>query len=138
MPHLYEPFAQECDSRLKSSGGTGLGLYIVRRIVTLMDGTITVRSAKGKGTEFTVCLPVRIEKRLGGEAPESEPAFDFSGKKILLIEDNFVNTEIASTILNSRGITVVCAENGEKGLAAFSASREGEFDAILMDIHMEI
>ena len=138
MPHLYEPFAQECDSRLKSSGGTGLGLYIVRRIVTLMDGTITVRSAKGKGTEFTVCLPVRIEKRLGGEAPESEPAFDFSGKKILLIEDNFVNTEIASTILNSRGITVVCAENGEKGLAAFSASREGEFDAILMDIHMPV
>jgi len=136
MPDLYEPFAQEYDSRLRSSGGTGLGLYIVHRIVTLMDGTITVKSAKGKGTEFTVCLPVRMEKRLVGESPEIRQAFDFSGKKILLIEDNFVNTEIASTILSSRGITVVCAENGEKGLNLFSASLDGEFDAILMDIHM--
>lgn len=138
MPNLYEPFAQECDSRIRSSGGTGLGLYIVRRIVTLMDGTITVRSTKGEGTEFTVCLPVRIEKRLGEESPEIEQTFDFSGKKVLLIEDNLFNTEIAGTILGSRGITVVCAENGEKGLNLFSASSDGEFDAILMDIHMPV
>ena len=138
MPNLYEPFAQERDSRLRSSGGMGLGLYIVHRIVTLMDGTITVSSTKGKGTEFTACLPVRIEKRFGGESPEMGQAFDFSGKKILLIEDNPVNTEIADTILSSRGITVVCAENGQKGLHLFSASRDGEFDAILMDIHMPV
>ena len=138
MPNLYEPFTQECDSRLKSSSGTGLGLYIVRRIVTLMDGTIAVKSTKGKGTEFTVCLPVRIEKRPDGEASESRQAFDFAGKKVLLIEDNCVNTEIASTVLSSQGITVACAENGAKGLNLFSASREGEFDAILMDIHMPV
>ena len=138
MPNMYEPFAQECDPRLRSSGGTGLGLYIVRKIITLMDGTITVKSQKDKGTEFTVCLPVNIEKRLGKDSPEIRQAFDFSGKKILLIEDNNVNTEIASNILSSRGITVVCAENGEKGMNLFSASHDGEFDAILMDIHMPV
>jgi len=138
MPNLYEPFTQEGDSRLTSSGGTGLGLYIVRRIVALMDGTITVKSEKGKGTEFAVCLPVKIEKRLGAEAPERRQNYDFSGKKILLIEDNFVNAEIASTILSSQGVTVVCAENGEMGLNMFSASPDGEFDAILMDIHMPV
>lgn len=69
MPNLYEPFAQECDPRLKSTGGTGLGLYIVRKIITLMDGTITVKSQKDRGTEFTVCLPVRIEKRLRADSP---------------------------------------------------------------------
>jgi len=138
MPNLYEPFAQECDSRLKSTGGTGLGLYIVRRIVTLMDGTITVKSQKDRGTEFTVCLPVRLENRPGGLPAETRPAFDFSGKKVLLIEDNDVNAEIAATILRSRGIEVACAENGEKGLELFTASRDGEFDAILMDIHMPV
>lgn len=138
MPNLYEPFTQECDSRLTSSGGTGLGLYIVRRIVTLMDGTIAVNSTKGAGTEFTVCLPVKIEKRLGAEAPEIRQNFDFYGKKILLFEDNFVNAEIAGTILSSRGINVVFAENGEKGLKLFSASLDGELDAILMDIHMPV
>ena len=138
MPHLYEPFAQEHDSRLKSSGGTGLGLYIVRKTVTLMDGTIAVKSQKDKGTEFTVCLPVRIEKRLRENSSEVRQTFDFSGKKVLLVEDNMVNAEIAGTILSSRGITAVRAENGEKGVDLFSASHEGEFDAILMDIHMPV
>ena len=138
MPNLYEPFAQECDPRLKSSGGTGLGLYIVRKIITLMDGTITVKSQKEKGTEFTVCLPVRMEKRLREDSPGSGQDVDFSGKKVLLVEDNRVNTEIARTILSSRGIAVVCAENGEEGIGLFSASREGEFAAILMDIHMPV
>lgn len=138
MPNLYEPFTQERDSRLGSSGGSGLGLYIVRRIVTLMDGTINVKSAKGQGTEFTVCLPVTIENRPGEEAPEIRQNFDFTGKKILLIEDNFVNAEIAGTILSCQGITVVSAENGEKGLKLFSDSRDGELDAILMDIHMPV
>jgi signal transduction histidine kinase/BarA-like signal transduction histidine kinase len=138
MPNLYEPFAQECDPRVNSSGGTGLGLYIVHKIITLMDGTIAVKSQKDKGTEFTVCLPVRMEKRPRERSPEIPQAFDFSGKRVLLVEDNAVNTEIASTILSSRGITVVCAENGEKGTDLFSASPDGTFDAILMDIHMPV
>ncbi len=138
MPNLYEPFAQESDPRLKSSGGTGLGLYIVRKIITLMNGTITVKSQKDKGTEFSVCLPVEIEKRLRTASPAIGCTFDFSGKKVLLVEDNAVNTEIASTILASHGITVVCATNGEKGMNLFKASHDGEFDAILMDIHMPV
>ena len=138
LPNLYEPFAQEMDPRLKNSGGTGLGLYIVHKIITLMGGTITVKSQKDKGTAFTVCLPVAIEKRQLADSPALEPVFHFPGKKILLVEDNNVNTEIARTILAAHGIIVVCAENGEKGMNLFSASREGEFDAILMDIHMPV
>ena len=138
MPKLYEPFTQECDPRLGGTGGTGLGLYIVHGIVTLMNGTISVNSKKGKGTEITVCLPVRIEERTEENLPEKGQNFDFSGKKILLVEDNCVNTEIASTILRGRGIAVVCAENGKKGMDIYAASRQREFDAILMDIHMPV
>lgn len=138
MPNLFEPFEQENDSRISSSVGSGFGLYIVRTIVTLMAGTITVESKKGTGTKFTVSLPLTIEERPYDESPEIKTDFDFAGKKILLVEDNDVNKEIASTLLGSKGIAVVCAENGEKGSKLFADSRENEFDAILMDIHMPV
>ena len=138
MPNLFEPFSQERDPALKGVGGSGLGLYIVHRVVNLMNGTIDVRSEKGRGTSFTVRLPVRIEERAGGGQAEQKPLYDFSGKKILLCEDNYVNTEIARTILSEKGITVVCAADGRAGAELFERSRTGEFDAILMDIHMPV
>ncbi|MCI1722416.1 MAG: transporter substrate-binding domain-containing protein [Lachnospiraceae bacterium] len=138
LPNLFEPFAQERDPSMKGVGGTGLGLYIVHRIVALLKGTIRVETEKGSGTKFTVSLPIEAGKGPDRGAPETAADYDFSGKKVLLCEDNFINTEIARTILSEKGILVTCAENGKEGVETFSASAEGEFDAILMDIHMPV
>jgi len=138
MPNLFEPFSQERDPALKGVSGTGLGLYIVRRIVSLMNGSIDVESRKGRGTSITVRLPMKLERRAGGHKADQLRQYDFSGKKVLLCEDNSVNTEIACTILREKKITVVCAEDGKQGTELFAQSGAGEFDAILMDIHMPV
>ena len=138
MPNLFEPFSQERDPALGGAGGTGFGLYIVNRIVGLMNGSIDVRSEKGRGTSVVVRLPVRLETREAGREAAEERQYDFTGKKILLCEDNEVNTEIARTILSGKKIEVVCAGNGKLGAEIFERSRADEFDAILMDIHMTV
>lgn len=67
-----------------------------------------------------------------------ESSYDFTGQKVLLFEDNYVNTEIARTLLCEKGFTVVCAENGSVGVELFQQSQPGEFDVILMDVHMPV
>ena len=133
---LYEPFAQEHRSEVRNISGTGLGLTIVKKITDLMGGRITVRSAVGKGTEFTVYLPIQFTD----EKPEGEEyhggSISFEGRHILLCEDNYLNAEIASTLLKSKGTTVEWAENGKAGVEKILASDEGYYDAVLMDIHM--
>jgi signal transduction histidine kinase len=140
LPHIYEPFAQE--NRMGGDGGgTGLGLPIVKHLVDLMGGTITVRSQPGAGTEFVVRLPLEETAPLAeecGEAAAPGGPDTLSGKKILLCEDNALNREIACTLLAAKGVTVVSAEDGQSGTAMFSQSEPGSFDAILMDIRMPV
>jgi len=136
LPRIFEPFVQEHEPTSGVSAGSGLGLYIVKRVTDLMGGTIDVESDIGKITTFTVMLPLPVEDRK--ETPEEvkRTAYDFSGRKFLLCEDNFVNTEIARILLCERGAEVVCTENGKRGAEIFAGSKLDEFDAILMDIHM--
>ncbi|MCH4153300.1 MAG: transporter substrate-binding domain-containing protein [Mageeibacillus sp.] len=136
LPYIYEPFSQENEQKTDNSDGSGLGLYIVNRIVSLMDGTIDIKSDKGIGTEASVVIPLTLEKRYIVEGASIEDSYDFSGKKVLLIEDNRINTEITRTILTGKGFEVICAEDGKKGTQLFELSEEGEYSAILMDIHM--
>ncbi|MFZ2757077.1 MAG: transporter substrate-binding domain-containing protein [Atopobiaceae bacterium] len=136
LPRIYEPFSQEKAAASKDVVGTGLGLSIVRRIVGLMGGRIDVESEQGKGTTFTVRLPiVDADPR---EAAEPSPAMEerLEGIRVLLVEDNYLNAEIASTLLKGRGAEVVVAADGKEGLEAFEGSKPGDIDVILMDIRM--
>ncbi len=134
---IFEPFVQERTTASREIAGTGLGLSIVKRIIDRMGGFITVQSEPGVGTAFTVLLPLEFlddggetgRTYLGGE-------FDFSGGRVLLCEDNELNTEIARTLLEDRGLSVACAANGREGVECFRASAPGDFSAVIMDIRM--
>ena len=135
---LYTPFEQDSNAQ----GGTGLGLSIAQKLVGLMGGVIECQSRLNAGTTFTVTLPLRR-----CEAPAAEPvdsptrARDMDalrGKKILVCEDNALNTLIMVRLLASKGILTQSAPDGQQGAQAFAASGPGEFDAILMDIRMPV
>lgn len=145
LPHIFEPFSQESTGTTALYGGTGLGLAISKNIVDLMDGRVTVESQKGVGTTFTIQvklgLPQERRPQPGAPVPQAaqrEAAVDFSGRRILLVEDNALNTEVAAVLLESKGFVVETAENGLLALEKFSQAAEGHYDAILMDIRMPV
>jgi len=138
LPHIFEPFAQE-SNKFGVSSGVGLGLAIVKQLVEAMGGTVTADSELGKGSTFTVEIPFEETKpKETKEEAQVEEEIDLKGKKILLCEDNALNTEIACAILDGYGAIVTTAENGEIGVAKFSDSVVGEFSLILMDLRMPI
>ena len=140
--HMFEPFTQETDNpaRPKNISGTGLGLSLVARILELMDGTVSVESAPGKGTDIRVemILPQAETGRSFSEAKE-EAGPEETGKlqgKVLIAEDNEINLEIAVRLLKRFGLSVDTAVDGRQALEKFSTSREGEYAAVLLDIQM--
>ena len=143
MSHLFEPFRQDDTNaeRRKLGGGTGLGLYIVKRMTELMDGTVKVESELSKGTRVTVRIPADIalssESEDDRQENKTETEVSLSGRA-LLFEDNFINTEIALRILSTVGMEAIHAGNGEEGVELFEKSEEGYFDIILMDIQMPL
>ena len=138
LPRMFEPFAQEHSSSISGTTGTGLGLAIVKRLVCIMGGSIEVKSTKGAGTEFTIAMPVEKTTSAAEKETQQAPSRDLAGKKVLLCEDNAMNTEIAKAVLESRGLLVTCAADGREGTEKFAASGEGELSAILMDIRMPV
>jgi len=135
---MFEPFTQEGAPQARSAVGTGLGLSIVKRIVTLMNGTIEVKSELNKGSQFTVLVPIQhAEKDAGAVQVRSvEDKGILQGRKVLLCEDNEMNAEIASTILKSFGMMVDTAETGKEGVKIFTDSAVWNYDLILMDRRM--
>ena len=192
--HLFEPFAMESRS---TSQGTGLGMPIVKNIVTMMGGDIHVRTAVDQGTTFTVAVSLRVafepERRALEEAEHAEASwddeFDVSGRprelpassaldvafdglygtksrvptpshlvadtagpatsplppaicppgtRVLLVEDNDLNAEIARELLGESGLVVEWAENGEVACRMFDESEEGYYDVVLMDVQMPV
>ena len=139
LPRIYDSFSQERRLEQSQGMGSGLGLSIVKRIVALMKGTIEVQSELGKGTQFTVCLPMELlPEQTGTASAKAAAPCDFTGRKVLLCEDNELNIEIAEMLLTSWKLTVVCAKDGQEGVERFAASAPGEFAAVLMDIHMPV
>lgn len=137
LPHIYEPFAQE--DRMTGVFGTGLGLSIAKRFVEMMSGTIDVSSTEGQGTTFV--LHIRFPFGQGTPDMKKQKAMSqakLSGHRILLCEDNALNTEIASAMLSSMGVTVTAVENGRLGLERFAQSAPGTYSAILMDMRMPV
>ena len=136
--HIFEAFSQESGGSRGKYQGTGLGMTITKQFVTLMGGTIAVESAPGKGSTFTVCLPLEVdfsERPESADADRAEAA-GIKGLRILLVEDNELNMEIASTILQEEGAIITEAENGAIAVKRFSEQSAGSFDVILMDIMM--
>ena len=140
LPHLFDSFSRERDTTAAKVSGSGLGMAIVKSLVDLMGGTLTVESELGKGSKFTVTVPHKLadaeyyeKKRLTSTAAEDA---DFSGKHILLAEDNDLNAEIAIAILEQMGFTVDRAEDGIICVDKLEKAPAGAYDLILMDIQM--
>lgn len=142
LPHIFESFAQESTGTTSVYGGTGLGLSISKNIVDMMGGSITVDSEKGKGSRFTV--DVDLERNGGREAgcgqddQAGSPYPDFTGRRVLLVEDNAINTEVAAMLLEDKGFSVDKAENGQQAVEMFEKCEPGTYDVILMDIRMPV
>ena len=137
LPHLFESFTREERTTVNRIQGTGLGLAITAKVVELMGGTISVKSKVGEGSEFTVDL--ELESLEDQHAEESESGmFDFSGCRVLVVEDNDINAEIACMVLSQYGIAVERAENGQTGLEQVQKHAGGYYNAVLMDIQMPV
>ena len=136
---IFEPFAQETMFRPTNVTGTGLGMSIVKGIVQQMSGEIAVESEVGKGSKFTVTLPLQIVSdipKIKSEKAESSEEYDLNGKNILLVEDNAINMEIAKEMLEMFGAKVTEAWNGLEAVEKFCQSQINEYDLILMDMQM--
>ena len=137
LPKLFDPYEREVRFGAKEVMGTGLGMPIVKNLVTRMGGQIAVSSVLGKGTTFSVTIPFDASEVSAPEpqvAPQN-PA-QLEGRNILLAEDNLLNMEIATELLKMRGANITPAEDGRKAFEAFQASPPHFFDAVLMDMQM--
>ena len=142
LPHIYEEFSREHSTTENKVPGTGLGLPIIKSMIELMGGSIQVESRQSIGTKFTIDLSFDIalkEEVYGSEDTiESSAIHTIKGKRILLVEDNELNAEIAKTVLEDVGALITRAENGQQALELFKEKPAGTFDVILMDLMMPV
>ncbi|HBN55479.1 MAG TPA: hypothetical protein DD414_01775 [Lachnospiraceae bacterium] len=144
IQHVFEPFTRAEDPRVSKVEGTGLGLTIAQNIVRMMGGSIGVKSTPGAGSQFTVTVILRqqnpSEPLKDTPASEQEAASEssFENCRILLIEDNELNQEIAMELIGEIGAKVECVSDGRKGLVRFADMPEGYYDLIFMDIQMPV
>lgn len=136
--HLFEAFTQGDNAARSQYGGTGLGMSIVAQLVKKMNGTIQVESTVGEGSSFTVVLPFAIDHDPPAAAEKAPPAGDLRGKRLLVVEDNELNMEIAEFILRSTGAEVVPVFDGESAVKAYAQAAPGTYQAILMDLMMPV
>lgn len=135
VEHIFDPF----DSA-KNSGGTnssGLGLSIVKRLIDRIGGKITIESELNEGTTVSLEITQEIDKK-SEEVFANSTDTGINGKRILLVEDNELNLEVAKFILSDAGALVLTAQNGKEAVNIVSGSAEGEFDLILMDLMMPV
>lgn len=141
LNHLFEPYARETHFTARATVGTGLGMPIVKNLVEQMSGEIEVESKLKVGTKICVRLPfdVAAEKNKD-ESIKKEIEADniLKGKKVLLAEDNELNREIATEILEIHDMEVISAENGKEAVDIFQSSAPYTFDLILMDMQMPV
>ncbi|MCH3967904.1 MAG: PAS domain-containing protein [Atopobiaceae bacterium] len=152
LTRIFTPFAQERNVYTGSVQGTGLGLVLARKIARAMGGDITVRSELGVGSTFTIIFPYhyRLTSEEGDVAvplheaktPDKDGAAtsapDLAGARVLLCEDNRINAEVASRLLQKLGCLVDAEADGRAGVDRFCSSEPGTYDVILMDIRMPV
>ncbi len=143
---MFRPFSQEVDNpyRAKNAAGAGLGLYIVKNILNLMEGSIDVKTKLGEGTQIRCNIEVPVintpveEKEAVTPLPKENEASEKLSGTILLVDDNEINREIATRILNSLGLDADEAENGELAVQKMQKAGAGAYIAVLMDIQMPV
>jgi two-component system CheB/CheR fusion protein len=145
LPKMYLPFEQDSAAQSRNREGTGLGLFISRRLINLLGGTIDCKSEVGKGTEFTVKLAYDLanedQKKLMHRAQKQDYDIgNLKGKRVLVVEDNQINAEVIMHILEWNGLVADHAENGRNALEKFKASLKSgpKYDAVLMDLRMPV
>lgn len=140
LPKVFEAFERERTSTVSKVEGTGLGMSITRSLVEMMGGHISADSEPGKGTEFLIELP--FQPVMGEIEEHREESYDLNeiakGKRILLVEDNELNREIAIEILTVAGFAVDTAEDGQTAVDKVADAEEGTYDIVLMDIQMPV
>ena len=149
--HVFDSFSREHTVTENGIGGSGLGMAIAKNIVDMMGGTIQVESEVGKGTEFTVAFECKIAGaavkqepapepgdliKSENQKPQTESKRSYKGKKALLVEDNELNREIATAILEEIGLDVDIAEDGTDAVNMMSSAEGRKYDLIFMDIQM--
>lgn len=142
LDHLFDPYSRETAFSSHPTTGTGLGMSIVKGLVQQMSGEISVESSLGKGSRFTVTLPFIVARHKPAQEKdgpkESVPDFCWEGRCILVAEDNELNREIVTEVLQQLGAKVLTASNGQEAVHLFSDQATGTVDAILMDMQMPV
>ncbi len=140
LPFLFDEFTRERNTTQCKIGGTGLGMPIAKKLVDIMGGSIAVESEVGKGTRITVTIPFRIADAKSTEDADEASAEaakgEFAGKRLLLAEDNDLNAEIATEILDELGFAVERANDGAVCVDMLQKAEPGYYDLILMDVQM--
>lgn len=135
--HLFEPFARENNTTQSGIPGSGLGMTVVKNILDLMGGNISVKSRPNEGTRFTVTVTLKqLENSETRSAAKPKRHVTLEGLRILLVEDNEINCEIAKELLCAEGFVVETASDGDVAVETVKNSVEGYYDIILMDIQM--
>ena len=140
---IFEPFSRERSSTVSGIQGTGIGMTITKNLIEMMKGKIEVHSELGKGSEFIVNIPFKLQHISKDVKKDNENILngeieDFKGKRILLVEDNMMNREISTEYLQDFGFLVENAEDGSEACEILKNSEKGYFDLVLMDIQMPI
>lgn len=140
ISHIFEPFEREKNTTLSGIHGLGLSLTITKNLVEMIGGTIEVYSVVGKGSRFTITLPLRIQERRQDQFGdmEYEPMLFSEAKKILIVDDNEINLMLENEVLRDAGFQVDIATDGSIAVEKVKRSKPGDYDLILMDIQMPI
>ena len=141
LPKIFDMFERGEDSRTSKIEGTGLGLAICKNLTNLMAGTIEAANRPEGGARFTLTLPLRWlsdDERKPAAAARPSGRSDFTGHRVLIVEDNDLNMEIALEFLQSLGVVCEGAENGQLAVEMFAASLPGYYEMILMDVRMPV
>ncbi len=152
IAHVYDAYARVEDERISKLSGAGLGIPILKSLVQMMGGTIEVESKVDQGTKFTIHIPMKFQDvqedvttcpvgiHMATESDEDKidvyKTTDFSGKRILLVEDNEINREIAVEILEVTGLAIEAADDGDTAVEMVLSADKGYYDLVLMDIQM--
>ena len=139
IERLFVPFERARNTTVSGIQGTGLGMSITKSIVDIMGGTITVDSEPNKGTKFIVSVEFKTIMHQDADVTvRTKDKYDFTGKSVLLVEDNMINQEIANALLEGVNFKVDVAGNGSEALEKMKKARDGQYDVILMDIQMPV
>lgn len=138
VEHIFEPFAQERSDARSTYQGTGLGMAIVKSLVDKMGGTIEIDSTQGEGSTFVVTIPFEIADASEITNEVTEQKASIQDLRILLVEDNELNMEIAQYLLEDAGAVVTKAFDGKQAVDLFAENPAGTFDVILMDVMMPV